>query len=230
TRQYSILAYEYAVQGLRYGAGAAVVLTVAPMLFLLILFLGRYMMRRADVADVEEAGPVWRAAMALVWPFRLALGGVVAIFWALNAFAQSVAGSGSRAFGRRSAGPLLSRRTGRGVGALLMYLGLGAVLLFELFPFYFIFVTAFKSTLQIQQIRNLFWPDPWTLDQFRYLFTQVPFTNWYANTVMVTAVSTGVSIVVGSLGAYALVRLKWRGSNPLGTAVLIAYLMPAVLM
>ena len=33
-----------------------------------------------------------------------------------------------------------------------------------------------------------------------------------------------------SLGAYALVRLKWRGVGPLSTSVLVAYLLPPVLM
>ena len=231
TRIYTILAYEYAVQGLRYGAGIAVAMTTAPLLFMLILFLGRYMMRREDVAHgADDDGPVWRAVMALLWPLRLLVGGVVAVFWAINGVAESLASAAARAVRPADATPLLPRGATRGVGRALMYALLGAVLLFELFPFYFIFVTAFKSNLQIQQITSMFWPNPWTLDHFRYLFTQIPFTNWYANTVMVTAVSTGVSVLVASLGAYALVRLKWRGANVLGTSVLIAYLMPTALM
>jgi multiple sugar transport system permease protein len=37
-------------------------------------------------------------------------------------------------------------------------------------------------------------------------------------------------LFAASLGAYALVRLRWRGSSLLGTSVLIAYLMPTVMM
>ena len=54
TRMYTILAYEYAVAGLRYSAGIAVAMTTAPFLFLLILFLGRYMMRRGDMAQSSD--------------------------------------------------------------------------------------------------------------------------------------------------------------------------------
>jgi multiple sugar transport system permease protein len=231
TRVYPILAYEYAVQALRYSAGVAVAMTVAPMLFAVILLLGRYMMRREDVArSTEDDGPVWRVVMTLLWPLRMLGRVAMAIFWAINGVVESVAGAAKAAVRPPDAAPLLPRQTKRGVGATLMYLALAAILLFELFPFYFIFVTAFKSTLQIQQIRGMFWPDPWTLEHFRYLFTQVPFTNWYSNTIMVTAVSTAVSVFVASLGAYALVRLKWRGANTLGTSVLIAYLMPGALM
>src|SRR4030081_399437 len=49
TRVYAILAYEYAIQAQRFSAGVAVAMTVAPFLFLLILILGRYMMRPQDV-------------------------------------------------------------------------------------------------------------------------------------------------------------------------------------
>ncbi len=231
TRIYTILAYEYAVQGLRYGAGIAVAMTTAPLLFLLILFLGRYMMRREDVAHASDGdGLVWRGVMALLWPVRLVVRGILALFWALNGAAESLAGAAARALGPADRAPLLPRAATRGIGRTMMYSLLATILLFELFPFYFIFVTAFKSNLQIQQITSMFWPSPWTLDHFRYLFNQIPFTSWYANTVMVTAVSTGVSVVVASLGAYGLVRLRWRGANVLGTSVLIAYLMPTALM
>ena len=42
--------------------------------------------------------------------------------------------------------------------------------------------------------------------------------------------STTVSLLAASLGAYALVRLKWRGAAPFSTLVLVAYLMPTALM
>src|SRR5919199_684643 len=76
TRVYAILAYEYAVAALRYSTGVAVAMSGAPFLFLLILFLGRYMMRREDMAQAEE-GRVWRTSMAVLWPVRLGLRGPV---------------------------------------------------------------------------------------------------------------------------------------------------------
>jgi multiple sugar transport system permease protein len=56
------------------------------------------------------------------------------------------------------------------------------------------------------------------------------FLLWYKNTIVVAAVSTTVSLLAASLGAYALVRLKWRGAAPFSTLVLVAYLMPTALM
>src|ERR671932_1308389 len=48
TRVYPILAYEYAIGALRFSQGVSVALQNAPVLFLLILILGRYMTRPAE--------------------------------------------------------------------------------------------------------------------------------------------------------------------------------------
>jgi multiple sugar transport system permease protein len=152
------------------------------------------------------------------------------LFWLVNDAAERLVGAAAAAIRPSGAASILPRTATRRVGYGVMYGLLGVILLFELLPFYFIFVTAFKSTLQIQQIESMFWPRPWTLENFRYLFTQVAFANWYWNTMIVAAVSTAISVFVASLGAYGLTRLEWRGSGALGTAVLIAYLMPTALM
>jgi multiple sugar transport system permease protein len=228
---YAILAYEYAIQALRTSAGVAVAMTVAPFLFILILFLGRYMMRREDVAHAStEEGPVYRAAMWLLWPIRLVVRGVVAAFWFVNEVGESIARAIARVFHRENATPRVSTRSRKRLGTVLLYVVIGLVLVWVLVPFYFIFVTAFKSTVQIQQVQSMFWPAPWTLEHFQFLFTQLPFTTWYANTILVAAVSTLVSMFAASLAAYALVRLRWKGAGPLSTSVLVAYLMPAALM
>jgi multiple sugar transport system permease protein len=231
TRVYAILAYEYAIQSLRTSAGVAVAMTVAPFLFILILVLGRYMMRREDMAHSStEDGAAWRAFMFIAWPVRMLLRGIVAVFWAVNSLAEAFFGAIAGAIRPAQRAPLIWRSGSRRGGAAILYALIAIVLVFVLFPFYFILVTAFKSTLQIQQIQSMFWPTPWSLEHFNFLFTKLPFATWYVNTILVAAVSTGVSLFAASLGAYALVRLKWRGASPLSTAVLVAYLMPPALM
>lgn len=231
TRIYTILAYEYAVAGLRYGSGIAVAMTTAPFLFLLILFLGRYMMQRADAGQsADDDGVVWRFAMTVLWPVRMIVRGFLAAFWFINDMAERLVSAATQAVRPAGSAPLLPRKTSKGMGVGLLYFLIGLVLIFELMPFYIIFVTAFKTKLQIQQIQNMFWPTPWTLDNFRYMLFEKPFLQWYWNTIVVAVVSTTVSVLAAALGGYALVRLKWRGASPMSTIVLIAYLMPPALM
>jgi multiple sugar transport system permease protein len=231
TRVYPILAYEYAIQALRFSAGVSVALQNAPVLFLLILILGRFMTRSSDTsADNKEEGRVWRSIVTVLWPLRMLAQGLVAVFWILNWVGETVLGAVARALRGATRGQLIPKRGARPLGVGVMYALVGVLLVFELLPFYFVFVTSFKSTLQIQQVRDMFWPNPWTLEHFEFLFTRIPFANWYANTVLVSGVVTAIGLFAASLGAYALVRLRWRGSSLLGTSVLVAYLMPTVMM
>ena len=61
----------------------------------------------------------------------------------------------------------------------------------ELYPFYWIVITAFKTNLQFQQFRSVFWPDPWTLEHFRWVLTRSPWLTWLRNTVIVALVRHG---------------------------------------
>jgi multiple sugar transport system permease protein len=231
TRVYPILAYEYAIQALRFSAGVAVALQNAPALFLLILVLGRFMTRPAEgIGSEEREGAFWRGLMLALWPLRLLVRGLVRVFWGVNWVAERLLDAVTHPLRGLIAGASVSRRASRSIGSAVMYTIIVALLAFELTPFYFIFVTSFKTTLQIQQIRDMFWPNPWSLEHFQFLFTQIPFATWYANTILVSGVVTVVALFAASLGAYALVRLRWRGSNLLASSVLVSYLMPTVMM
>lgn len=113
------------------------------------------------------------------------------------------------------------------VGRLILLL---PFIFFVLFPFYFVVTTAFKSDTQIQQRASLFWPDPWTLDQFNYLLTQTDYTLWFRNTVTVAFITTALAVLFAALGGYALARLKFRGAGAMTTILLITYLLPASLL
>jgi len=231
TRMYPILAFEYGVAGLRTGAGVAVAMMAAPVMLCLSLVLARYMLWRDDLhRGTHQDGVVWQSAMGLLWPVRVLLRALLDLFWLANDLAERAVDAARRATWPADAAPSLAGTAGRRVGFGIMYGLLGVVVLFELFPIYFVLVTAFKSELQIQQIRGMFWPDPWTLEQFVFLFTRIRYVEWYRNTAFVALSSTIISVLVASLGAYGMVRLRWRGASTLGSTVLVANLMPGALM
>jgi multiple sugar transport system permease protein len=104
------------------------------------------------------------------------------------------------------------------------------LMIFVLFPFYWVFVTSFKTTPQISARTSIFWPDPVTFEQFRSLIQDTPFLVWFGNSILVAAVSTVISVVFAALAAYALTRLKFRGAGLMTTAVLVVYLLPPTLL
>jgi multiple sugar transport system permease protein len=68
TKVYSILSYNYAIGGHRYGPGIAVSMTMAPIMGIFILILGRYMMTgRRLYADRTEKkpGPISKVLQAI---------------------------------------------------------------------------------------------------------------------------------------------------------------------
>jgi multiple sugar transport system permease protein len=231
TRVYPILAFEYGVAGFRTSAGVALAMMAAPLMLCLALVLARYMLWRDDLArGTLQDGVIWQAATRALWPVRLLLRGLAGLFWVVNDLAERAIGAARQAVWRGGRPPLLSRPVRRRVIGAWLFGLIGLVVLFELFPIYFVLVTAFKSELQIQQVRGMFWPDPWTLEQFTFLFTRIRFVDWYRNSAFVSLSSTLISVLVASLGAYGMVRLRWRGASTLGATVLVANLMPGALM
>lgn len=244
TRLYSILAYEKAIGSLQYGPGSAIALSVAPLMVLLIWLLAKFMRHddrsapkrrrlfRIGPADTVRAGPgigthikrfVGRAFGALLdlifLPFDLLLRGFE---WLSRAIRQRVRGS--------AAMPILGPKKREKIGIGMRLLVLLPIMIFVLFPFYWVIVTSFKTTPQISQRSSIFWPNPATLEQYRSLITESPFLVWLGNSVLVAAVSTLVSVVIAALAAYALSRLKFLGAGLLTTCILITYLLPGTLI
>jgi multiple sugar transport system permease protein len=228
TRLYSILAYEKAIVSLRFGPGAATAFSMAPLLALLIFVLARVMRRDQSITSDEKeslmdrtlngAGRLLGAVLDLIFlPFELIAEGINRLFRAL----VPASGTGQ---------PRLKRSQREQVGLVTRLLLLLPVLIFVLFPFYWIIITSFKGTPQIQQMDSIFWPNPWTMDQYRSLIDETPFTTWFRNTVFVATTSTAISVVLAALAAYALSRLKFLGAGTITTLLLVTYLLPGSLL
>src|SRR5262249_42678464 len=89
------------------------------------------------------------------------------------------------------------------------YLFLGLLLLFVLFPFYWMTVTSFKTEDQMRSLVSMFWPSPFVVENYTQLLTKTDFAIWYRNSAFVAVSSTFVVIAVGTIGAYALALLRW---------------------
>jgi multiple sugar transport system permease protein len=95
-----------------------------------------------------------------------------------------------------------------------------------LFPFYWMTVTSFKNEEQMRSLVSMFWPRPFAGENYQQLLAKTEFAAWYKNSVVVAVSSTLVATAVGTIGAYALARLKFLGRGFLASATLITYLVP----
>jgi multiple sugar transport system permease protein len=106
------------------------------------------------------------------------------------------------------------------------YAVLTALLLVVVFPFYWMFVSSLKSEEQMRSLSAMFWPSPAVLDNYRQLLGKTDFGAWYGNSIVVALSSTLVATAIGTLGAYALARLRFFGRAFMASATLITYLVP----
>jgi multiple sugar transport system permease protein len=228
TRVYSILAYEKAIISLRFGPGAAVAFSMAPLLFLLIFVLARLMRRDQGITASEKESLMDRALGSVGRWLSLVLD---LIFLPFEWLAQAPGRLLKLVLPRdRSGQPRLKRSERERMGVATRLMLLLPFMIFVLFPFYWIIITSFKGTPQIQQMHSVFWPNPWTTEQYRSLLFETPFATWFRNTVFVAVTSTAISVVLAALAAYALSRLKFLGGGTITTLLLVTYLLPGSLL
>lgn len=231
TKVYSILAYEKGIRSLQFGPGVAIAFSVAPLMIVLIWLLARFMRHDDHRVPVNEKVTIADRGMRVVGyffgllldlfflPFELVLRGFEILSeWLKNFFKIPTDQA------------ILSRRGRSRAGLLGRLLVLIPIFVFVVFPLYWVIIVSFKTTPQISERTSIFMPDPWTFDQYSSLLTNTPFLTWFRNTAIVAVSSTAISVILASLAAYALTRLRFRGSGTLTTFLLITYLLPATML
>src|SRR5215216_4859841 len=108
-----------------------------------------------------------------------------------------------------------------------LYLPLGVFLFVLLFPFYWMVTTSLKPNAELlSRAGNPFWVANPTLQHFHHLIFETPYPEWMWNTVLVSVVSAFFSIAASVFAAYAIERLRFKGSKQTGLAIFLAYLVP----
>jgi multiple sugar transport system permease protein len=118
---------------------------------------------------------------------------------------------------------------GARVGGLEAGLSYGVLLLLAvlvLFPFYWMTITSFKNEEQMRSLVSMFWPRPVVGENYQQLLSKTEFVAWYGNSATVAISSTLLATAVGTVGAYALARLRFLGRGFMASATLITYLVP----
>ncbi len=114
---------------------------------------------------------------------------------------------------------------------LFLYVPLGFALFFLVGPFYWMLITALKPDSELYDgAKSPLYPANPSLDHFVYLFAKTDFFTWIGNTMMVATLSTAIALLMGVPAGYALARLRFRGSELIGTAIFVTYLVPTSLL
>jgi multiple sugar transport system permease protein len=108
-----------------------------------------------------------------------------------------------------------------------VYAPLAAFLIVLLFPFYWMMITTFKPNEELlSREGNPFWVKNPTLAHLKKLLFDTAYPDWLMNTLVVSVVATLLSLFAAVLAAYAIERLRFKGSRYVGLSIFLAYLVP----
>ena len=120
----------------------------------------------------------------------------------------------------------LTRTLVFGYGALVPFI------IFALFPIYFMFLTSFRAEIEMYDLSAapFIFNQPPTFEHYIYIFTKTKFPVWLTNSIIVSVISTGISLPISIIAAYAVARLRFRGAATFGIAIFVTYLVPPTLL
>ncbi len=109
-----------------------------------------------------------------------------------------------------------------------IYLPLALFVIVLLFPFYWMTITSFKPNAELYDYKkyNPFWIGSPTLEHIKKLLFGTAYPRWLMVTMGVAICSTTLSLFSSVLAAYAIQRLRFKGSQYVGLAIYLAYLVP----
>ena len=112
-----------------------------------------------------------------------------------------------------------------------LWLPLAMFLVLALFPFTWMAATSLKTNAELYDPKAM----PLTirhpsLVHYISLLQETNFLTWVANTMLVAVIATVISLVLGTMLAYPLARMRFRGAPLLAIAVAVTYLIPQTLL
>jgi multiple sugar transport system permease protein len=122
-----------------------------------------------------------------------------------------------------------SKETRKVITVALKYIPLIFLLFFFTFPLLFMIASSLKGSNQqifadLRSFRAFLPVGDVSLDNFKFVFENSNFPRYLLNSVIISAITILLSIIINSLAAYALSRLKWPGQK-LILAIIIATLI-----
>ena len=124
----------------------------------------------------------------------------------------------------------LGRKSEDRVAVTIAYVILIILLLWSLFPVYWMVATSFKSDAEMYRVNITFIPQEFTLKHYSKILFDSPFPVQFRNSLIVSVTTTLLSMFVGSLAAYSITRLQYRGRQVFARSLIFGYLIPPTVL
>jgi multiple sugar transport system permease protein len=120
----------------------------------------------------------------------------------------------------------VTRTARRRLRLALRYLAAAVLTVIFLFPLYWLFMISFKTPAEIFAFPPVWWPQSLQLTNYAVLFKDGDvMVIW--NSLVIAGVSTVLSLFIGTIAAYSLVRFRTGGEN-LAVWIISQRMMPPI--
>jgi multiple sugar transport system permease protein len=120
---------------------------------------------------------------------------------------------------------VIGKETAAGRTTKFVFLGLW--LLFTVFPLYWIAVTSIKAPGDVFAWPIAYWPETFSLENYRGLFDKADFGIYLANSLVISTLAAAAATVISMLSGYVLARFEFRTKSALLMAALVTQMIPA---
>jgi len=98
-------------------------------------------------------------------------------------------------------------------------------------PPVYMFITSLKTSAEVANLQG----NPWlvqspTLENYTAILTNPTFLTFFWNSAKITVMVVLITMVISTLAAFALARMRFWGSQVLATGVFLTYLIPETLL
>lgn len=118
------------------------------------------------------------------------------------------------------------QKTFRKLWSVIRYLLLAIVVIFTIFPIYYMITTSFKTPILTYD------PSIWifkpSMENYISLFTRYKVAPYFLNSIIVTVVSVVLALLLGSLTAYGFAKFNFKNKEGLAGWILSIRFLPAI--
>ena len=121
-------------------------------------------------------------------------------------------------------------RRGRALKKVLVYGTVAFYLFVVLLPLYWMFRSSISENAEMYGTEIQFFPSKFTLAQFDAAWNKWRFGQFLGNSISVALTTMVLTVIVASMAAFSLARLRFPGRKALARSILFVYLIPGGLL
>lgn len=119
-------------------------------------------------------------------------------------------------------------RIGRIINRVLFWILIVFIIFYTVFPFVWAVLSSIKPNAELFTTPVQYWPSAINLSFYEFVLANGDFLRALRNSVIVSFTTVAIALALGSLCAYAMGRLKFRGRVPLLYLILSMTMFPQI--